>query len=110
MDAIAILVAPRRRVQAERHRCSRYEDLVADRPRQAARVADFLELDDRHADAPLRSARAGRVTSARRAYSQAEFEPVNTQSVGTLAVLFGRIFKPVPPILEPMLQRWDCSA
>lgn len=84
---------------------SRYEDLVADTPAQAARIAQFLELDDA---APMlafdKHARAkGYIATP--SYSQV-IEPINTRGLGRWQN-YREWFEPVLPTLAPMLDHWD---
>jgi hypothetical protein len=87
---------------------SRYEELVADVPRQIGNIAQFLELDD---DGPMLNfdehARSkGYIGTP--SYSQV-IEPVNTKGLNRWT-RYRREFEPVLSIIEPMLRHWKYSA
>jgi len=87
---------------------SRYEELVADVPRQTRRIAQFLELED---DAPMlkfdqHARNKGYIGTP--SYSQV-IEPVNTRGLNRWT-WYRREFEPVLPIIEPMLRHWGYSA
>jgi hypothetical protein len=86
---------------------SRYEDLVDDFPRQAERIARFLELDD---VAPmLQFDRHARNKSyiGTPSYSQV-IEPINRKAVERW-LRYREAFEPILPILQPMLEHWGYS-
>ena len=83
---------------------SRYEDLVADLPQQAARIATFLELED--ASPMLQFDRHARDKGyiGTPSYSQV-IEPVNRKGLDRW-LRYREYFEPVLPVLEPMLRHW----
>lgn len=87
---------------------SRYEDLVADPPAQARRIATFLGLGDAqpmlHFDARAREKGFIRTPS----YSQV-VEPINARGVGHWHQ-YDRFFAEVMPVLQPMLDKWGYDA
>jgi hypothetical protein len=87
---------------------SRYEDLVADLPQQARRIAQFLELED--AAPMLRFDQHAREKGyiGTPSYSQV-IEPVNRKGLDRWRH-YREYFEPILPILEPMLKRWGYSA
>lgn len=83
---------------------SRYEDLVGDVAGQAARIAQFLQLEDA---APMlafdqHARRKGYIATP--SYSQV-IEPVNRKGLQRW-LRYREAFEPVLPIVEPMLSRW----
>lgn len=86
---------------------SRYEDLVDDFPRQAERIARFLELDD--VAAMLQFDRHARNKSyiGTPSYSQV-IEPINRKGVERW-LRYREAFEPILPILRPMLEHWGYS-
>lgn len=83
---------------------SRYEDLVADTPRQTRAITAFLGLGD-PAEMLQFAARAkekGYIKTP--SYTQV-VEPVNTRGVGRWK-RYQEYFEPVLPILRPMLAHW----
>ncbi len=86
---------------------SRYEHLVTDFPQQAARIAQFLDLDDAspmlHFDQHARN----KAYIGTPSYSQV-IEPVNRKGLGRWHK-YRRDLEPVLPILEPMLRHWGYS-
>jgi Flp pilus assembly protein TadD len=83
---------------------SRYEDLVADFPRQSRRIADFLELEDA---GPMlgfdrRAREKGYIGTP--SYNQV-IEPVNRKGLDRWKK-YRREFEPLLPVLAPLLQRW----
>jgi len=83
---------------------SRYEDLVADFPRQSRRIADFLELEDA---GPMlgfdrRAREKGYIGTP--SYTQV-IEPVNRKGLDRWKK-YRREFEPLLPVLAPLLQRW----
>jgi Flp pilus assembly protein TadD len=87
---------------------SRYEDLVADLPRQADRIGAFLGFDD--VSPMLQFDRHAREKGfiATPSYSQV-VEPVNTKGLNRW-VRYRPYFEKALPILEPMLKHWGYSA
>ena len=85
----------------------RYEDIVADLPRQARRIAEFLELED--ASPMLKFDQHAREKGyiGTPSYSQV-IEPVNRKGLDRWRH-YRAYFEPILPILEPMLQRWGYS-
>jgi tetratricopeptide (TPR) repeat protein len=83
---------------------SRYEELVDDPARQAARIAAFLEVDD--PEPMLRFDRHARDKGfiATPSYTQV-IQPVNRKGLGRWQH-YRREFAGVLPILEPMLRHW----
>lgn len=83
---------------------SRYEDLVADTQERTRQIAEFLQLDD--AASMLRFDARAREKGyiATPSYTQV-IEPVNARSIGHWH-RYREYFKPVLPILHPMLHRW----
>lgn len=83
---------------------SRYEDLVADTPGQAQRIASFLGLVEAesmlHYD--VRAREKGYIKTP--SYSQV-IEPINTKGIGRWQ-RYRDYFEPVLPILKPMLEHW----
>jgi hypothetical protein len=84
---------------------SRYEDLVADTPRQTRRIAEFLELDDSesmlHFDARARE--KGYIATP--SYTQV-IEPINRKGMNRWH-RYREYFEPILPILRPMLEHWN---
>ena len=87
---------------------SRYEDLVTDFSGHAARIAQFLELDD--ATPMLRFDQHARDKGyiATPSYDQV-IEPVNTKGLNRWTG-YKRDFELVLPTLEPMLRHWAYSS
>ncbi|HJT96714.1 MAG TPA: sulfotransferase, partial [Rhodanobacteraceae bacterium] len=87
---------------------SRYEDVVADLPQQAERLAAFLALDD--ASPMLAFDRHARDKGyiGTPSYSQV-IEPVNTKALGRWR-RYRRYFDDALPVLEPMLKHWGYPA
>lgn len=83
---------------------SRYEDLVANFPQQVTRIASFLELEDASAMLSFDQHARNKAFIGTPSYSQV-IEPVNRKGLGRWQN-YRRHFKPVLPILEPMLQHW----
>jgi tetratricopeptide (TPR) repeat protein len=87
---------------------SRYEDLVDDPARQAARIAQFLELED--ASPMLQFDRHARSKAYIGTPSYAQvIEPVNRKAVGRWHKYRSEM-EPLLPILEPMLRHWGYDA
>lgn len=83
---------------------SRYEDVVADLPGQAERLARFLDLED--ASPMLRFDQHAREKGyiGTPSYSQV-IEPVNRKAVDRW-MRYRTYFEPILPILEPMIRKW----
>ncbi len=87
---------------------SRYEDLVADPPSHAGRIAAFLGLDD--AAAMLQFAARAREKGYIRTPSYSKVvEPIGRQAVDHWQ-RYREYIEPVLPILKPMLDHWGYSA
>lgn len=83
---------------------SRYEDLVADAPAQARKIAAFLDLED--ADAMLRFDSRAREKGFIKTPSYTQvIEPINARSVEHWQQ-YRKFFDSVLPILQPMLEQW----
>jgi Flp pilus assembly protein TadD len=87
---------------------SRYEDVVADLPLQAKRIAEFLELED--ASPMLSFDRHARDKGyiGTPSYSQV-IEPVNAKAMNRW-LRYRPYFEKALPILEPMMKHWGYSA
>ncbi|MET4568929.1 tetratricopeptide (TPR) repeat protein [Rhodanobacter soli] len=83
---------------------SRYEDLVLDFPQQAARIAQFLELEDAVPMLSFDQHARSKTYIGTPSYSQV-IEPVNRKGLGRWH-RYRSEFEPVLPILEPMLRHW----
>lgn len=87
---------------------SRYEELVADTPRQTQRIAGFLGLDDpesmQHFD--VRAREKGYIATP--SYTQV-IEPINTKGMNRWH-RYQEYFESVVPILRPMLDYWGYDA
>ena len=83
---------------------SRYEDLVADPPRQAGRYAAFLGLDDAAPmlDYDKRAREKGFIATP--SYTEV-IRPISAARTERWR-RYQREFEPVLPILAPMLERW----
>jgi Flp pilus assembly protein TadD len=87
---------------------SRYEDLVADAPVHARRIAGFLDIGD--ADAMLGFDRHAREKGFIKTPSYTQvIEPINARSVGHWQ-RYRPFFDEVLPILQPMLEQWGYDA
>jgi Flp pilus assembly protein TadD len=86
---------------------SRYEDLVTDFPQQAARIAQFLELEDASPMLRFDQHARNKTYIGTPSYSQV-IEPVNRKGMGRWHKYQGHI-EPILPILEPMLRHWGYS-
>jgi hypothetical protein len=84
---------------------SRYEDLVLDFPQQAARIAQFLELEDAVPMLSFDQHARSKTYIGTPSYSQV-IEPVNRKGLGRWH-RYRSEFEPVLPILEPMLRHWS---
>lgn len=83
---------------------SRYEDLVADTPGQARRIAAFLGLED--ADAMLRFDVRAREKGFIKTPSYTQvIEPVHRRSLGRWQ-RYREYLEPVLPVLRPLLEHW----
>ena len=84
---------------------SRYEDLVADLPRRARALTDFLRLpwDDALLRPETRARARGYISTP--SYAQVA-EPVNTRAIDRWRA-YADWFAPLRPVLHPYLQRWD---
>lgn len=83
---------------------SRYEELVADFPSHASRIAQFLELEDATPMLTFDKRALEKGYIATPSYTQV-IEPINTKAVNRW-FRYRREFEPVLPILEPMLKHW----
>jgi hypothetical protein len=83
---------------------SRYEDLVADPPAQAARIAQFLELDDAAPMLAFDQHAREKGYIATPSYSQV-IEPINTRGLDRWQ-RYREWFEPVLPTLAPMIEHW----
>jgi tetratricopeptide (TPR) repeat protein len=86
---------------------SRYEDLVGDFPRQAGRIAQFLELDDAAPMLKFDQHARDKGYIGTPSYSQV-IEPVNTKGLNRWH-RYREHFEPALPILGPMLRHWGYS-
>ena len=87
---------------------SRYEELVTDFPQQAARIAQFLELEDASPMLRFDQHARNKTYIGTPSYSQV-IEPVNRKGMGRWHNYQGDI-EPILPILEPMLRQWGYAA
>lgn len=84
---------------------SRYEDLIADAPGQARRIAAFLEIDG--AEAMLGFAERAREKGYIKTPSYTQvIEPINTKGLGRWQ-RYREYLEPIFPILQPMLEHWQ---
>lgn len=83
---------------------SRYEDLVADFPRQSQRIARFLNLEDAEPLLNFDQHARNKGYIGTPSYTQV-IEPVNKRGLDRWKK-YPREFEPVLPILEPMLRHW----
>jgi Flp pilus assembly protein TadD len=83
---------------------SRYEDLVADFPRQVQRIAQFLELDDATPMLAFDRHARGKEYIATPSYTQV-IVPVNKKGLNRWK-RYQKEFEPAWPILQPMLRHW----
>lgn len=87
---------------------SRYEDLVADAPAQAQRIAAFLGLDD--AEAMLTFAARAREKGFIKTPSYTQvIEPINARGMGRWQP-YRAYFDEVLSIVQPMLEHWGYDA
>jgi tetratricopeptide (TPR) repeat protein len=86
---------------------SRYEDLVLDFPQQTARIAQFLGLEDATPMLRFDEHARGKAFIATPSYSQV-IEPVNRKGMNRWFA-YREEFRPLLPILEPMLEHWSYS-
>jgi hypothetical protein len=84
---------------------SRYEELVNDPARQAARIAAFLEVDDPEPMLRFDQHARDKGFIATPSYTQV-VQPVNRKGLNRWQ-RYQREFEPVLPILEPMLRHWE---
>jgi len=89
-------------------RVSRYEDLVADFPRQVSDIAGFLELSDASPMLQFDQHARNKSYIATPSYSQV-IEPINRKGVNRWHNYRGD-FEPLLPILKPMLDHWGYAA
>lgn len=82
----------------------RYEDVVDDLPAQAARIAQFLGLDDASPMLQFHEHARGKTYIGTPSYSQV-IEPVNRKALGRWHK-YREWIAPVLPTLEPMLKHW----
>lgn len=87
---------------------SRYEDLVADLPQHALRIARFLDLGDASPMLDFDRHARGKTYIGTPSYLQV-IEPVNFQGSGRWHK-YRSDLEPVLPVLEPMLRYWGYSA
>ena len=87
---------------------SRYEDLVANFPLQAQRIAQFLELEDATPMLTFDQHARGKDYIATPSYSQV-IVPVNKKGLNRWQG-YRKEFEPVWPILQPMLRHWGYPA
>jgi Flp pilus assembly protein TadD len=87
---------------------SRYEDLVADFPLQAQRIAQFLELGDATPMLNFDQHARSKEYIATPSYTQV-IVPVNKKGVNRWQ-RYREEFEPVWPILQPMLRHWGYPA
>lgn len=87
---------------------SHYEDLVADLPSQAHRIASFLEIEDASPMLRFDAHARDKGYIGTPSYSQV-IEPINKKGLGRW-LKYRAYFDKALPILEPMLQRWGYSA
>ena len=83
---------------------SRYEDLVADFPRQTRRLAEFLELEDATPMLGFDQHARNKDYIATPSYAQV-IVPVNKKGLNRWR-RYRQEFEPVWPILQPMLRHW----
>jgi len=83
---------------------SRYEDLVADFPRQAQRIAQFLELEDATPMLAFDKHARGKDYIGTPSYTQVIL-PVNKKGLNRWK-RYRKEFEPAWPMLQPMLRRW----
>ncbi len=86
---------------------SRYEELVTDFPQQAARIAEFLALEDASPMLQFDQHARSKTYIGTPSYSQV-IEPVNRKGMGRW-LKYRSDFDVVLPIVEPMLRRWGYS-
>lgn len=86
----------------------RYEDVVEDLPAQAARIAQFLGLDDASPMLGFHEHARGKTYIGTPSYTQV-IEPVNRKALGRWHK-YREWIAPVLPILEPMLAYWGYVA
>jgi Flp pilus assembly protein TadD len=87
---------------------SRYEDLVADTPRQTQLIAEFLGLDGGDSMLGFASRAREKGYIATPSYTQV-IEPVNTKGIGRWQH-YDIHFEPLLATLQPMLDRWGYVA
>jgi hypothetical protein len=80
---------------------------VTDFPQQAARIAQFLELEDASPMLRFDQHARNKTYIGTPSYSQV-IEPVNRKGMGRWHKYQGHI-EPILPILEPMLRHWGYS-
>lgn len=85
----------------------RNEDLIADAPAQAARIADFLELADSSPLLRFDQHARNKGFIATPSYSQV-IQPINSKGMNRW-LRYRDYLDPVLPILEPMLRHWEYS-
>jgi tetratricopeptide (TPR) repeat protein len=82
----------------------RYEDTVGDFAAQVARIADYLDIQDRHYLEQFSEHAAGKGYISTPSYSQV-IEPVNARAVARWQP-YRDYFEPVFPIIEPIATHW----
>lgn len=87
---------------------SRYEELIADTPRQTARISEFLGLGDSEAMLRFDARAIEKGYIATPSYAQV-IQPINTKGLNRWH-RYREYFEPVLPILQPMLDHWGYSA
>lgn len=86
---------------------SRYEELIADTPRQTARISEFLGLGDSESMLRFDERAIEKGYIATPSYAQV-IQPINTKGLNRWH-RYREYFEPVLPILRPMLEYWGYS-